>query len=75
MTKDVDLKETRYRAPALDRGLDILEVLAKQSGGLTRTELVSELGVSASQIYRMLERLVARGYVNRIEGGDRYACR
>ncbi|SPJ22646.1 IclR family transcriptional regulator [Palleronia abyssalis] len=63
----------RYRAPALDRGLDILEVLSDQARGLTRAEIVRELGVSASQIYRMLERLVARGYVCRIEGGDRYA--
>lgn len=68
-----DTGDARYRAPALDKGLDILEVLAQQSGGLTRTELVRELGVSASQIYRMLERLVARGYVLRVEGGDRYA--
>lgn len=68
-----DPQEARYRAPALDKGLDILEVLANQTGGLTRTELVRKLGVSASQIYRMLERLVARGYVRRVEGGDRYA--
>lgn len=63
----------RYRAPALDRGLDILEVLAIQARGLTRAEIVKELGVGPSQIYRMLERLVARGYVTRLEGGDRYA--
>lgn len=63
----------RYRAPALDKGLDILEVLAEQTGGLTRAEIVKIMGVSPSQIYRMLERLVARGYVYRDEGGDRYA--
>ncbi|PZQ52105.1 MAG: IclR family transcriptional regulator [Rhodovulum sulfidophilum] len=62
----------RYRAPALDKGLDILEVLATQPRGLTRAEIVKELGLGPSQIYRMLERLVARGYVARIEG-DRYA--
>lgn len=63
----------RYRAPALDKGLDILEILADQSGGLTRTEIVRQMGLSPSQIFRMLERLVARGYVARLEGGDRYA--
>lgn len=62
----------RYRAPALDKGLDILEVLAEQARGLTRAEIVKELGLGPSQIYRMLERLVARCYVNRIDG-DRYA--
>lgn len=63
----------RYRAPALDRGLDILEVLAAQARGLTRAEIVKEMGLGPSQIYRMLERLVARGYVTRLDGGDRYA--
>lgn len=63
----------RYRAPALDKGLDILEVLAEQPRGLTRAEIVKLMGVSPSQIYRMLERLVVRGYVSRVEGGDRYA--
>ena len=63
----------RYRAPALDKGLDILEILAGQSSGLTRTEIVREMGLGPSQIFRMLERLVARGYVMRLEGGDRYA--
>lgn len=64
---------SRYRAPALDKGLDILEILAEQRGGLTRTEIVREMGLSPSQIFRMLERLVARGYVMRLDGGDRYA--
>lgn len=68
-----DAPADRYRAPALDKGLDILEVLADQARGLTRSEIVKELGLSPSQIYRMLERLVARGYVTRDEGGDRYA--
>ncbi|WP_226341141.1 IclR family transcriptional regulator [Gemmobacter serpentinus] len=70
---EVETAADRYRAPALDKGLDILEVLAEQARGLTRAEIVKELGLSPSQIYRMLERLVARGYVSRDEGGDRYA--
>ncbi|WP_134679118.1 IclR family transcriptional regulator [Paracoccus ravus] len=74
MTENTQDQEVdRYRAPALDKGLDILEVLADQARGLTRAEIVKEMGLSPSQIYRMLERLVARGYVTRIEGGDRYA--
>jgi DNA-binding IclR family transcriptional regulator len=63
----------RYRAPALDKGLDILELLADQRGGLTRAEITKALGRNASEIYRMLERLVARQYVTRSEAGDRYA--
>ena len=71
--EDAGGQASRYRAPALDKGLDILEILAGQSSGLTRTEIVREMGLSPSQIFRMLERLVARGYVMRLEGGDRYA--
>ncbi len=71
--RDQEGAADRYRAPALDKGLDILEVLADQARGLTRAEIAKELELSPSQIYRMLERLVARGYVGRDEGGDRYA--
>ena len=60
--EDAPSAADRYRAPALDKGLDILEVLASQARGLTRAEIVKEMGLGPSQIYRMLERLVARGY-------------
>ena len=73
MTQADDDTDTRYRAPALDKGLDILEILSAQPEGLTRAELVRAMARSPSEIYRMLERLVARGYVTRAEGGDRYA--
>lgn len=65
--------EDRYRAPALDKGLDILEFLSSQPNGLTRAEIVKAIGRSQSEIYRMLERLVARDYVSRSAEGDRYA--
>jgi DNA-binding IclR family transcriptional regulator len=61
----------RYRAPALDKGLDILELLSKEPSGLTRSEIVRAMGRSQGEIYRMLERLVARDYVARLEG-DRF---
>ncbi|MDO4682449.1 MAG: IclR family transcriptional regulator [Lautropia sp.] len=63
----------KYRAPALDKGLDILELLAQHDGGLTRAEIERALARSSSEIYRMLERLVARQYVRRSPEGDRYA--
>ncbi len=69
----LDKIDQRYRAPALDKGLDIIELLAVQVGGLTRAEIVKEMGKSPSEIYRMLERLVARNYVSRSLEGDRYA--
>lgn len=65
--------EDRYRAPALDKGLDILELLAKQPSAMTKSEIVKTMGRSPSEIYRMIERLVVRGYVTRSAGGDRYS--
>lgn len=62
----------RYRAPALDKGLDILELLAAQQNGLTQAEIAKALGRSSNEIYRMLDRLVRRRYVLRTDG-DRYA--
>ena len=62
----------RYRAPALDKGLDILELLAGIDGGLTQAEIAKQLGRNANEFYRMLDRLVKRGYVTRLDG-DRYS--
>lgn len=63
----------RYRAPALDKGLDILELLSEQEHGLTRGDIVKALGRKPNEIYRMVERLVARQYLTRSVGGDRYS--
>jgi DNA-binding IclR family transcriptional regulator len=71
--RSLDADRERYRAPALDKGLDILELLSEQPYGLTRAEIVKAMDRSQSEIYRMLERLVAREYVNRSAEGDRYA--
>lgn len=65
-------EEDRYRAPALDKGLDILELLAGIDGGLTQAEIAKRLGRSPNEFYRMLDRLVRRGYVTRNDG-DRYS--
>jgi DNA-binding IclR family transcriptional regulator len=61
----------RYRAPALDKGLDILELLAATDESMTQAEIAKALARSPNEIYRMLDRLVRRGYVARILG-DRY---
>jgi len=55
--------ESRYRAPALERGLDIMEVLARSELGVSRAGLAEALGCSVSQIFRMLDCLQRRRYV------------
>jgi DNA-binding IclR family transcriptional regulator len=61
----------RYRAPALDKGLDILELLAATEEALSQSEMSKALGRSPNEIYRMLDRLVRRDYVRRTPE-DRY---
>lgn len=54
-----------FSTPSLDRALSVLECLASRSGGLTQTELASELGLTANFIYRTTQSLVAHGYLHR----------
>lgn len=61
----------KYRAPALDKGLDIIELLAATEESLSQAEISKALGRSPNEIYRMLDRLVRRDYVRRTIG-DRY---
>lgn len=61
----------KYRAPALDKGLDILELLAGTEEGLSQAEIAKSLERSPNEIYRMLDRLVRRDYVRRTSA-DRY---
>jgi DNA-binding IclR family transcriptional regulator len=61
-----------YSAPALDKALDILELLAGEAGGLTQTEIAEAVGRNVSQIYRVLATLERRGYLTRDEASGRY---
>lgn len=62
--------KTSYSAPALEKGLDILEALSRQQEPLSLTRLASELGRSKSEIFRMVMVLLERGYVARNAEGD-----
>lgn len=61
-----------YSAPALEKGLDIIELLSQQETGLTQSEIARALDRSVSEIFRMLMVLVDRGYVSQDPLSDRY---
>ncbi|WP_170775035.1 IclR family transcriptional regulator [Ruegeria lacuscaerulensis] len=63
----------KYRAPALEKGLDIIELLALHGDGISQGEIARALQRSQSEIYRMLSTLVRRGYVVRSKDGDLYS--
>lgn len=61
-----------YAAPALEKGLDILEMLCRSEKPLTQKQIAEELDRSVGEIYRMLTCLVSRNYVVSID--DTYAA-
>jgi DNA-binding IclR family transcriptional regulator len=61
----------RYPTPALEKGLDALELLASESEGLTKTEVARRLGRTVSEVFRMLVCLETRGYIARSGSDDR----
>ena len=65
-------RSTDYSAPALDKALDILELLADEATGLTQTEIADRVGRNVSQIYRVLATLERRGYLTRDDRSGRY---
>jgi len=65
-------KPVKYATPALDKGLDILEFLARDPAGATKSELARELNRTVSEIFRMLLCLERRGYIAQV-AEDRYS--
>jgi DNA-binding IclR family transcriptional regulator len=68
----VDQDASPYTAPALEKGLDILELLAVEQHGLTLKAIAEALGRSKGEIFRMAMVLVERGYIAREPGSDAF---
>jgi len=51
---------------ALERGLDVLEILAK-SGEARVTDIMAQLGVSRATVFRIISTLETRGYVEHVK--------
>jgi DNA-binding IclR family transcriptional regulator len=62
-----------YHAPALEKGLDILEYLATESVPVSQADLARALGRTTSEIFRMLVLLEQRGYVLKDTSSGRYS--
>ena len=62
----------KYAAPALEKGLDILEVLANAEQPMGLNVLAKAMGRTVSEIFRMAVTLEHRGYIS-IDGNDRYS--
>ncbi len=65
------LKTPTYSAPALEKGFTILELLSDFPGGLTITEMAGKLGLSVSEIFRVIMVMERLAWLKRYPG-DRF---
>lgn len=75
MPADLTLEEpqkSRYNVPALDKGLQILELLASVSDSLNVTQIALKLNKSTGEVYRLIQFLEWRGYIERDRDRDIY---
>ncbi len=65
-----DPERRTYSAPALEKGLDILEMLCRSEQPLSQKEIALKLGRSVGEIYRMMSCLVDRNYVTQVDDNN-----
>ena len=70
-----DDAERKYRAPALEKGLDVLELLPTNGRPMTPSQMSVELGRSVSELFRMIQVLEFRRYIEATPEGYRLTNR
>lgn len=61
-----------YSAPALEKGFNVIELLARAPHGLTATEIAAGLGISISEIFRIIVVMERRQWLSKNPETDRY---
>ena len=67
-----DSVESKYRAPALEKGLAVLELLAEARAPMSLNAISRQLHRSVSELFRMIQVLEFRGYLELSKSGDGY---
>lgn len=70
MKLPIDQEGPAYAAPALEKGLDVLELLCKCDEPLSQKEIAQRLGRTTGELYRMITCLAERGYLVNVD--DKY---
>jgi DNA-binding IclR family transcriptional regulator len=65
-------RTSRYRAPALEKGLDVIELLAAEKSPLNLSSISQRLGRSSGELFRMLQVLEFKGFITTAENGSGY---
>ncbi|WP_298259309.1 IclR family transcriptional regulator [uncultured Litoreibacter sp.] len=66
-------KKGKSSVPAVEKALDVLELLASAPDGLTMNEIVDALGRTMGEIYRVVVYLADRDYLSQNHQTGRYA--
>ena len=66
--------DSRYNAPALEKGLAILEIVSASRTPVKTEDIARAAGRSRNEIYRMLQVLETHGYIAREVGGEGYVA-
>jgi len=69
---DTGSRTSRYRAPALEKGLDVIELLAAEKLPLNLSAISQRLGRSSGELFRMLQVLEFKGFITTAETGSGY---
>jgi len=70
---EMNKSKTEYAAPAIDRMLDLVEFLAEQHRPYGVSELSRVLSISTNSVFRIMKRLVERGYAEFDEESGGYS--
>ncbi|MFD1789772.1 IclR family transcriptional regulator [Sphingomonas floccifaciens] len=67
-----DAKTPAYSAPALEKGIDVIELLGTEPSGLSIGEMATRMGRSISELFRVVVVLDRRGWLHKDPASDRY---
>ncbi|MGF7232324.1 IclR family transcriptional regulator [Arachidicoccus sp.] len=70
--EEMVVTEVKYHAPALEKGLDILEYISMEGKPVSQTDIATGIEKSPNEIYRMLICLEHRGYLLRDDVSGKY---
>lgn len=62
----------RYAVPALEKGLDVVELLARTPDSLSMSAVATALDRTVSELFRVMQCLESRAYIERDPESDRY---
>ena len=62
----------KYLVPMVSKALDILEAFASHREELTLEQIISKTGVAHASAFRIIQTLVMRGYLTRVDPGKKY---